>query len=202
MCKIICLIPLATLLAAPVCTEPPDKPAGQPEITPEWLRRSSLASNAPEFAAELTLSAAGERAYPAYEVILSDPASDPRLVMRILAIVSGQRRSDRSRFRPALRKRLTDPVDYVRYWAVAAVGQIGTRDDLPALAAFLSSDDRRTVKMAAAAIAHIGGEAALTALDVWLLTGRDRNDADLRKHVTELRDKLKQRLEKEKRARS
>ena len=54
------------------------------------------------------------------------PASSPRLVSEILLILATQKKGDRSRFLPLFRKRLTDPVDYVRYWAVAAVGEIGT----------------------------------------------------------------------------
>jgi hypothetical protein len=198
MCKGIYATLTTVLLSASVCGQPPDKPAVRPEITPEDLKRSSLASDAPEGAAIQFYFQAGERAYPAYEVILSDPKSDPRLVSQILTILATQDKADRSRFLPLLRKRLTDPESYVRYGAVEAVGQVGNKDDLPALAVFLASEDKWTVKMAASSVAKIGGEAAMTVLDVWLLSGHYRDDPDVRGVVTKRRDELKQRLEKAK----
>lgn len=171
----------------------------QPEsiITAEWLRNSSLASNSPEFGAYRVALEEGERAFPAYEVILADEKSNPILVQRICQFLAMQK-ADRTRFLPLLRKRLMDPFDYVRLWAIPVIGQIGTKDDLPILVAFLSSEHNGTVKMAASAVASIGGDAAMNALDIWLLCGGDRNDADLRKTVTIYRDELKGRLDKQK----
>jgi HEAT repeat protein len=197
MLRVTCATLSLVLLAASVGGQPPSKPPREPEVTPEWLRRSSLASDSPEGAALRYLYQAGERAFPACEVILADPTSNPRLVVQILTNLL-EVKADRSRFLPVLRKRLTDPEPGVRLWTIALVGQVGTRDDLPPLVAFLACDHKMTVKMAASAVAHLGGEAALTALDVWLLTGHLREDQDIRQHVTKRRDELKERLDKQK----
>jgi HEAT repeat protein len=184
---------LVHLFCFSAINEPQDSPKKQPEISPESLRRSTLASDAPDASELRFFYGAGERAFAAYLVILEDPQSDPRLVVQICALLT-QSKSDRSRFLPVIRKRLTDPEVEVRYWALFVVGLIGSGEDLTPIVAFLSSDHERTAKMAASAVARIGGEAGLLALDIWLLTTRERGDSDVRQHVRSCRDTLRKKL--------
>jgi HEAT repeat protein len=185
------------LVAISVLGQPPEKAKDQPEISADWLRRSGLASNAPEWAELRYLERAGEKAYPAYETILKDPLSDSRLVGQLCIIIACQK-GDRSRFLPMLRNRLTDLDLGVRLWTIVAIGQIGNREDLVPLAAFLSSDHDWTAKSAASAIVKIGGEPGLRALEIWLLTTRERGDSEVRQHIRSCRDSLKKKLDEAK----
>jgi hypothetical protein len=59
----------------------------------------------------------------------------------------------------------------------------------------LSDTDKVVVNGAAKALAAIGGPREVTAMDVWLLGGSHRDEAHLRQHVKNCRDKLKKRLD-------
>ncbi len=90
----------------------------------------------------------------------------------------------------------------MRVFAVRLLGQIGSERDTPPIVALLSDKDPTISCNAATTLQAIGNHRTLTALDVWLNSGNHQDNEVLRKHVAKCRDELKQRLEKEKRARN
>ena len=141
----------------------------------------------------------GDKAFPAYAVILADPKSKPQHISRamgIIAIVPG----DRSRFvEPAVQ--LLGHHDWlIRLSAAQLVGKIGNVRDVAPVVALLADEKWEVSFAAAKTLAAIGDRRTLTALDVWLNSGKNRDDAELRKHVAKYRDELKQRLAEKKKA--
>lgn len=150
----------------------------------------------PENYALRGLYAAGERAFGAYDAILSDPKSDPYVISGVLSMLMTLKH-DRRRFLDLTRRRVIDPNARVRLFAVQLLGGIGTADDTTSLAAFLSDENKFTVQGAARSIAELGGQRDLAALDVWLVAGRGRDNADLRKFVSDCRDRLAKKVERD-----
>jgi HEAT repeat protein len=148
-----------------------------------------------------SLVKSGERAFPAFDAILADPMSEPAHVARVFAVL-GHVKANRDRFVEPTVSRLADTDPRVRRCAVILLGQIGGPRDTPPVVALLSDKDRTVSYAAAKSLAAIGGSRDLTAIEVWLRAGNHRDDGELLGHVAKCRDELKQRLEKEKKARN
>jgi HEAT repeat protein len=143
------------------------------------------------------LDALGEKAFPAYERILADPQASAHEVTGIFGVLLAVK-ADRSRFVEPAAKRLTETERGVRWCAVRLLGQIGSRKDSPPIVALLWDEDITIVRAAAEALAVIGGDRELTALDIWLKSGNHRTIVDLRRTVQQCRDALQRKVEEEK----
>jgi HEAT repeat protein len=136
---------------------------------------------------------AGEAAFPAYEEVLSDPTTEATVIAGVLDLLT-HGKPDPSRFRDHARRRLLHTDRYVRTTAAQLLGRIGNPQDAPAMVALLSDKKQMPARAAARALARMGGEQELLALDIWLLTTDPRPED--RDYVAERRDELKQRLDK------
>ncbi len=149
------------------------------------------------------LLALGDRAFPAYLRILAAKDITAREVGRIFGIVVNVK-ADRSQFLEHAVAGLASSDDGLRRSSLHLIAGIGSsRDSAPIVA--LLSDKEWTVCIAAAkALAKIGDQRTLTAMNVWLNSSsprKDRNelfDKSFREDIAKYRDELKQRLEKEK----
>ncbi len=136
----------------------------------------------------------GEKAFPAYETILSDAKSSEEEVCGVLGALCDVK-ADRRRFiKPAV-SRLTATDSSVRWCAVALLQRIGSVAEASPMIALLSDEDIVVVHFAAKALVAIGGQNELVAMDVWLRGVSHRDDAQLRQHVKKCRDELKRRLD-------
>lgn len=202
---LLAVAPLALVLA---CGQPPGespRPADRAEAdpTPERIRYM-LRDVEPNSKSRQTLVGMGRRAFPVYEAILSDPKSDPYTVERTFAILR-EVDADRSQFRDYAVQRLADPNWDLRTAALFLLEKIGGPRETPPIVAILSDKKPGVARGAATVLLAIGDERTVVAMDVWLNSDMRRDDPRgdewVRKHVAECRDKLKQRLEKEKKAR-
>jgi hypothetical protein len=163
----------------------PEPPAAEAEV------RRLLQDK--EFSEYQTLLDMGERAFPAFEAILSDPKAKPFEVRGVFSIV-GTVKADRRRFVEHAVRRLADADSGVRKSAVWVLERIGTAKEASPVVALLSDENKVTVHYAAKTLAAIGGPREVVAMDAWLLGASHRGDAHLRQHVKECRDKLQKRL--------
>ncbi|HEY7153802.1 MAG TPA: hypothetical protein VH575_07565 [Gemmataceae bacterium] len=136
----------------------------------------------------------GEKAFPAYEAILSDPESDSYEIGGVLGVLC-EVKADRRRFLNHAVSRLTDIDSSVRHNAVILLKQIGSAGEASPVVALLSDKDKVVVHYAAKTLTAIGGSNEVVAMDVWLRGVSHRGDGDLRKHVQKCRDALKKRLD-------
>jgi HEAT repeat protein len=136
----------------------------------------------------------GEKAFPDYEAILSDPTADSNEVGRALFILCNVN-ADRRRFVKHALSRLTDAKSGVRLNAAALLGQIGTATDSSPVVALLSDEYVPVVRSAARTLVAIGSQREVVAMDVWLRGVSHRNDPELRQYVKQCRDALKKRLD-------
>lgn len=154
-----------------------------------------------EFEERDSLIRFGRQVFPAYFRILQAKDTEWLHRVRIFGILSAVK-GDRSQFVEIAVEHLTHSHAGVRQNAVRLLGEIGsTRDAAPVVA--LLSDQDWTVGIAAAkALALIGDQRTLQAMDVWISTSaprKDRNeqfDRSFRNDIAGYRDELKQRLEK------
>lgn len=141
----------------------------------------------------------GEKVFPAFEAILSDPKAKPHQVARIFGVLYAVK-ADRRRFLEHAVRGLANADSKTRWAAVELLGQIGTPAEASPVVALLSDGNRVAdqviVYSAAKTLAAIGGPREVIAMDVWLLGASHRNDPQLRRHVAQCRDKLKERLDK------
>lgn len=137
----------------------------------------------------------GDKIFPAFEAILSDPKSKPLHVRRAFGVLCGMQ-GNRDRFRELAVRRLSDADAWVRGSAAGLLGEIGGEWDTQPVLVLLSDQDNPVVYKAAEALARMGGRRTLAAMDVWLQTGNHRDDRDLRVHVQKCRDGLQKRLDK------
>ncbi|MBA4066080.1 MAG: hypothetical protein C0501_20650 [Isosphaera sp.] len=136
----------------------------------------------------------GAAAFPAYEVILSDPKSTPREVAGVLAALA-RVKGPREPFLPHALRRLAHPDEYVRGAAAGFVIEIGTAAESPVLVALLSSEDEFISRRAARTLAQVGGPTEVDAMDAWLRTGSAHRDFPiLRDRVRTYRDELDARV--------
>lgn len=110
----------------------------------------------------------GERAYPTYESILSDPNSNPRAVAAVIRLITDdavKHSRYRNRFRQLAAARLTDQDCAVQRDALDLLGKIGGPEEASLAAAFLRHEDSGVVLAAVEALGKIGGpeEAPLVA---------------------------------------
>ena len=132
----------------------------------------------------------GEKAFPAYEAILSDPKSPHYEVCGVLVLLRDVK-ADRRCFLKHAISRLTDAQDGVRLCAVTLLEYIGTTVEASPVVALLSDEDTSIVYATARTLAAIGGSNEVVAMDIWLRGARYRYDADIRKHVQKCRDELR-----------
>lgn len=109
----------------------------------------------------------GDKAFPAFEIILNDPEAKVGEIIRILGLLSDVE-ADRSRFLEHAVRRTADPIPQIRSRAAKLLGKIGTIAEASPLVALLSDPDVVVVNFAATALAEIGGPRELVAMDVWL----------------------------------
>lgn len=137
-----------------------------------------------------------------YVRVLGDPKEDARFVRAVLVFVTHSLKGDRARFLDPCVARLADPDTMVRVFAADLLAQIGTARDLAPVAVLLSDKDPAVRYAAARTLAAVGDRRALVAMDAWLAvvppptTGASTPER-ARRYVTEHRDKLKVRLDKE-----
>jgi hypothetical protein len=140
----------------------------------------------------------GEKAFPAFKAILSDPEATTAEVGRILGTLC-EVKADRGRFLNHAVRALAHKDSGARRAAVKLLEQIGTSAEASPVVALLSDGhmvaDKPIVYYAANTLAAIGGWREVVAMDAWLLGASHRDDAHLRRHVSECRDRLKKRLD-------
>lgn len=180
-------IPLISLILAAVCSA--DEPV------PELVRVQLILRGEHFKAADVKpLLEMGERAFPAYEIIIGNPESDPTEVARAFGII-GQVKGSRSRFIDSTVARLADSNRGVRTAALGLLGRIGSERDTAPIIALLSDEDLMVRTAAADTLPKIGGKRDLVAMDAWLKTGAShRNDGNHLLLVKKCRDELEKRL--------
>jgi hypothetical protein len=133
--------------------------------------------------------ALGERVYPAFEAILSDPAVTTSEALRVfeqLAYMAG----DRSRFAPYVVRRLAAYRPRLSS-LIQLLGDIGSRRDTAPLVALLYDSNPIVVQDALEALGKLGGEREAAAIDIWLkakaanLRAGEEARAAIRKRVEE-----------------
>ncbi len=139
----------------------------------------------------------GEKAFPTYEAILTDPKSESEEIAGVFWIINHVK-SDRTRFRKYALERLADPHSYVRDYAVRALKSIGSSAEAPSVVPLLSDEEEYVATAAAETLAAIGGPDEVLAMDVWIRGHSHRNDRQFREHVQKCRDELKKRLDAKK----
>jgi HEAT repeats len=143
-----------------------------------------------------TLVALGDRAFPAYEEILSDPERryGSMLFARTCILIS-KVKADRRRFVPILVGRLTDANIGIRHSAVDVLGDIGDERDAGTLLPLLSDDSMTVRSFAAKSLAKIGGKRELEGMNAWLKDGKHPEDGNYSLNIVKkCRDELEQRL--------
>lgn len=157
------------------------------------------------------LLALGVAAYPEYEAILADPASESGEVRGVCVVLS-RLEGDRSHFARLVVRRLTDPnmvppderecdafLRGFRFnrdskqsliWLLA---EIGTEKDAAVLVRFLDGEDADLRWTAIQTMAQIGGQSELEAINTWL-TGQNHN-APVVREIIEQRNAFELRLE-------
>lgn len=144
--------------------------------------------------ASLQLKEYGPAAFPAYEVILADPKSEPHEVSRVLSVLVNVK-ADRKRFVELAAAQAAHEKSRVRFQAVRLLQQIGTPAEGSVLVALLGDGDNGVAYGAAEALAATGGRREVAALDAWLKVGTTRrDDGDFLIHVKKCRDELDKRL--------
>ncbi len=135
----------------------------------------------------------GDKLFPAYETIISDPDSDPAQVSNALSYIIDIK-ADRARFIPLAVDRLTDSTSGVRRAALELLGEIGSERNTTPIVALLSDENTAVRRDAARVLGKIGGKRDLVAIDIWLKTGNYRNDKDQVQILKASRDAIEKRL--------
>lgn len=183
---------LALLLAGLSCQpvkrnlDPP-----RPQLTPERVR---VLASSPEHLDHLWLVEYGAAAFPIYLAILTNTESDPEVVAGVISVLS-EVDAPKGQFRELVIPYLSHKDDNVRYTSMFLMKQIGTREEASILIALLSDKHGLVRYEAAEALAVIGSQRELTAMDAWLMaaTARRENKYHL-EHVKKCRDLLDKRL--------
>lgn len=139
----------------------------------------------------------GEKVFPAYESILSDPkasgAYEAASMFNMLCYVEADRRC----FIKHARDRLKDEKLYVRHSAVDLLRRIGSSSEASPLVALLSDERWEIAHAAARALADIGGPNEVTAMEVWFRGVAHRDESGIRQYVQKQCNKLKKRLDED-----
>lgn len=138
-----------------------------------------------------------ERAFPAYEAILSDPRASYLEVANVFGILCNVK-ADRRCFIRHVFYRFTDSDYGVRSSALRLLERIGSPAESSPVIALLSDEHTEVGYAAAKTLAAIGGPNEVVAMDVWLRGITYREDRQLREHVQKCRDALKKRLAEKK----
>ncbi len=147
----------------------------------------------------------GEKIFPSFERILADRDANSTELTRLFIVLSALK-ADRSRFlEPAVTK-LSHSDKSVRRVAVSFLGEIGSERDASPIVALLADEEFTVGVSAAKTLSTIGGPRELAALNVWLTVTKPETYSkewqgrydSLRRNVTNSRDALKARLDKEK----
>ncbi len=137
----------------------------------------------------------GAAAFPAYEAIIADPRSGETEYGRIFWVLHDIP-ADRTRFIEPVIKSLTSRSEPLRRSAVRLLGKIGTEKEIAPIVALLSDEEISVVHEAAAALAAIGGERELVALEIWIRAAKAQKlDSLFIEGVSKPCDALKKRLE-------
>jgi HEAT repeats len=137
----------------------------------------------------------GKRLFSACEAIIEKPESDAEVEFAFYLLC--YKKGDRSRFvNPAVRA-LAHKAPGVRCTAAWLLGEIGSRNEAPALSALLSDGNLNTVTAAVEALVAIGGPNELVALDDWLRTTDRRRNPIVFEEIEQHRDELANRLARE-----
>jgi hypothetical protein len=141
---------------------------------------------------ELTLGE--KRVLAACEVMLTNPKDDAERAAVLLMV--SRRKGDRSRFVAPAVEALKHKDEGVRAGAATLLGKIGSPNEIPALRGLLSDPEEGVVQAVAPALAALGGQDDLNALDKWLDgPGREeRYDFGTRDRVEKARCDLMMRL--------
>lgn len=174
--------------------EPPraDPPAVSPAEVDGYRRLMSSFEYKEDYK---TLVRMGTAAFPAFEVIVTDPKSDPLHVARAFGVLIAVD-ADRRRFIEPAVERLTDPDTSVRLGAAGLLCRVGSEADRLLVLPLLDDHDVIVRTGVAKDLAAGGGKRTLRALDVWLWVAevRDHVDPDHFVWVREQRDALAKRL--------
>jgi hypothetical protein len=197
--------PIPTPQAEPQAAEPPElAPEPRPALPcVEEVRQLLMPSCGPLIVIdddgkplrEDPLLKHGDRLFPAYEVILSDPKSDAGVVCNALCTVSAIK-TDRRCFLKLAAGRLTDSSSSIRRVALELLEEIGDDRDTAPVVTLLSDPDSGVRRRAARTLAKIGGWRDLEAMDAWLQNGDHLGDGDHVMKAKKCRDELEERLKK------
>lgn len=135
----------------------------------------------------------GEKVFPTYKAILSDPKSPFDEIAGVFHILR-KVKADRRCFIDYAISRLADKKDAIRLSAVELLEQIGSPAEASPVVALLSDEDGSIPYSAAKTLAAIGGPNEVVAMDVWLRGVSHRERSRLREHVQKCRDDLQNRL--------
>jgi hypothetical protein len=130
---------------------------------------------------------------PAFEVILTDPKSDPIKVSYLFHFLAESETSSR-RYCKLAAARLSDKERRVRNAALNYLEKYGSSEFTPKVVALLSDNDRQIRFVAARTLASHGAKCDLEAIDAWLKNGKHPNEKDYIDHVKKCRDELEKRL--------
>ncbi len=136
----------------------------------------------------------GEKAYPIYEAILSDPKVTPEAVTKVYLLIDGEKPGAR-RFREYAVTHLTHADPGIRADALILLKDIGSSVEASPAVALLSDEDVSVRYAAARTLAAIGGSREVVAMDAWLRGVTYRDKVEFRQHVKKCRDELKRRLD-------
>ena len=193
---------LATLVLVygPVSGQEKEPPAKKPLTVEEVIPvLRSEGSTALQRAADR-----GEELFPAFEVILDDPAKGHRAVGRVF-IILGMMKVDRSRFLEPTLRRMADPTGSIRCDAVEFLACVGSEKDTGPVAILLLDESVEVRVAAAETLAKIGSKRDVQVFDMILANADNYITKDGkpllpkfdREKYEQRRDELKARLKKQ-----
>lgn len=136
----------------------------------------------------------GETAFPAFEVILSDPESDPISMCGLFEILVSMK-TGRSRFLEPTLSRLADENAGVRRSAVMLLQFIGSDRDTSPVIALLTDAENMVRGSAAQTLIALGSKRELVSLDILLKSPAVQKESkEVVRNIRACRNKLEARL--------
>ena len=144
------------------------------------------------------LAQAGPSVFPLYRKILADPETFCEKKTLIYSVLK-HLECDKTQFYPFSLEHVQDRECLsLRIGAKHVLWQVATVNDIPYLSTLLNDGATSSIMDTARVLSQIGDQNALDAINVWLAIRGTSHPQYYIKHVTESRDQLKARLDKQK----